>query len=192
LRAFGHVHGARGDFNDAIHLVERSLALSHDRNIPQLSPEVADVLGYMHTLSGRVAKSIPMLEEALASMESMGHFQWRPPLIVHLSEAYLLSGRAEEALVLGRRGLTLASERGHRGSEAWALRLLGEIAAHQNGPDVAAAEAHYGANRLKAVVIDLRQPLRCGHRKVHLRSVQRAGPQVSKLFTPGRLARVRA
>jgi hypothetical protein len=39
----------------------------------------------------------------------------------------------------------LARERGERGHEAWALRLLGEIASHHQRPDVAAADAHYGA-----------------------------------------------
>jgi tetratricopeptide (TPR) repeat protein len=43
------------------------------------------------------------------------------------------------------RGLALAREHGHRGSEAWALRLLGEIASHEGRPDLATAEAHYGA-----------------------------------------------
>jgi tetratricopeptide (TPR) repeat protein len=41
--------------------------------------------------------------------------------------------------------LGLARERGERGYEAWALRLLGEMASHQSRPDVAAAEARYGA-----------------------------------------------
>jgi predicted protein tyrosine phosphatase len=43
------------------------------------------------------------------------------------------------------RGLTLALEHGHRGAEAWALRILGEIASHHGHPDVATAEAHYNA-----------------------------------------------
>jgi hypothetical protein len=43
------------------------------------------------------------------------------------------------------RGLALAREHGHRGSEAWALRLLGEIASDEGRPDLATAEAHFGA-----------------------------------------------
>jgi hypothetical protein len=39
----------------------------------------------------------------------------------------------------------LARERGERGYEAGALRLLGEIASDGGQPDVATAEAHYGA-----------------------------------------------
>jgi tetratricopeptide (TPR) repeat protein len=66
-------------------------------------------------------------------------------LLAHLGEAYLLTSRREDALAQAERCLALARERGHRGSEAWALRLLGEIAAHDDGPDMATAEAHYGA-----------------------------------------------
>jgi hypothetical protein len=71
--------------------------------------------------------------------------QWRSPLIVHLGETYLLAHRPENAHTLAQRGLTLAGEHGHRGVEAWALSLLGEIAAHHERPDVAAAETQYGA-----------------------------------------------
>jgi hypothetical protein len=39
----------------------------------------------------------------------------------------------------------LARQRGERGYEAWALRLLGEIASHPDHPDVATAEEHYAA-----------------------------------------------
>jgi tetratricopeptide (TPR) repeat protein len=145
LRAVGRLHGARGDFGHAIRLAERSLALSRDRNLPQLSPEVADLLGYLYALSGRVAEGLSLLQEALTALESMGMFQWRSSVLVHLGETYLLASRPEDALTLVGRGLTLASERGHRGSEAWALRLLGEIASHHGRPDVATAEAHYGA-----------------------------------------------
>jgi tetratricopeptide (TPR) repeat protein len=145
MRAVGRLHGARGDFDHAIPIAERSLALSHDRNLPQLSPEVADLLGYLYALSGRVAEGLSLLQEALTALESMGMFQWRSSVLVHLGETYLLASRPEDALTLAERGLTLASERGHRGSEAWALRLLGEIASHHDRPDVAMAEGHYSA-----------------------------------------------
>jgi len=156
LKACGHLPGSRGNFKHAVPLAERSLALSHDRNIAQLSPEVADVLGYLYALSGRVAESISLLEKALTAMESMGHLQWRSPLIVHLGEAHLLAGHLENALTVAGEGLTLACEHGHRGSEAWAHRLLGEIASQHDRPDVAKAEAHYGAAAALASELGMR------------------------------------
>jgi class 3 adenylate cyclase/tetratricopeptide (TPR) repeat protein len=145
LRGLSRVHGERGNFDRAIPPAERGLALSHERHLPQLSPDISDQLGYAYALSGRTAEGLAVLEEARAAMEAMGMVQWRTPLLVHLGEAYLLAGRRDDAVMQVESGLTLARERGHRGSEAWALRLLGEIAAHDDRPSVAPAEAHYRA-----------------------------------------------
>jgi hypothetical protein len=46
-------------------------------------------------------------------------------------------------MVHGERALALAREHKERGHEAWALRLLGEIAARHDPPQVGAAEAYY-------------------------------------------------
>ena len=64
---------------------------------------------------------------------------------MHLGEAYLRADRVEEARACADRAATLARARGERGYEAWALRLLGEMALHHDRADVATAEAHYGA-----------------------------------------------
>jgi predicted protein tyrosine phosphatase len=50
----------------------------------------------------------------------------------------------------------LARGRGERGCEAWALRLLGDIASHHARPDVTAAAAHYGAAMTLASELDMR------------------------------------
>ena len=51
--------------------------------------------------------------------------------------------------------MTLARGRGERGYEAWALRLLGEIASHGR-PDVETAAAHYGAAMTLASELEMR------------------------------------
>ncbi len=50
----------------------------------------------------------------------------------------------------------LARGRGERGYEAWALRLLGEIASHHARPDVGTAAAHYGAAMTLASELEMR------------------------------------
>jgi hypothetical protein len=50
----------------------------------------------------------------------------------------------------------LARRRGERGYEAWALRLLGEIAAHHVCPGEATAAAHYGAAMTLASELEMR------------------------------------
>ena len=55
----------------------------------------------------------------------------------------MLAGRLEGGTRPRRAALALARERQERGYQAYALRLLGEIAAHRDPLDAALAEAHY-------------------------------------------------
>jgi tetratricopeptide (TPR) repeat protein len=63
--------------------------------------------------------------------------------VVHLSEAYLRAGRMDEATEVARQAIHLARDYKERGNEAYALRLLGDIAAHRQPPEVDPAETHY-------------------------------------------------
>jgi len=64
-------------------------------------------------------------------------------VLAQLGEAYLPGGRIDEAGEAARQARELARKRSERGSEAWAIRLLGEIHAHRDPPDVERAEAAY-------------------------------------------------
>ena len=55
----------------------------------------------------------------------------------------MLAGRPEEAYAHAERALAHAREYQERGHEAYALRLLGDIAARREPPDLEQAEAHY-------------------------------------------------
>jgi hypothetical protein len=55
----------------------------------------------------------------------------------------LLAGRLEEAHVLAERTLALANERQERADQAYALRLLGDIAAYREPPEAVQAATHY-------------------------------------------------
>ena len=79
-----------------------------------------------------------------------------PVSVVQLGEAYLLADQVEDARACADRAVMLARGRGERGNEAWALRLLGEIASHHARPDVATAEAHYGAAMTLASELEIR------------------------------------
>jgi tetratricopeptide (TPR) repeat protein len=76
--------------------------------------------------------------------------------VVQLGEAYLLADQVEDARACADRAVVLARERGERGHEAWALRLLGEITARSDRPDVATAETHYGAAMTLAAELGMR------------------------------------
>ena len=84
-----------------------------------------------------------MLHQGLKEMEALGIGGYHSLLVADLGEACLLAGQPEDALAAASRALTLARNRGERGHEAWALRLLGDIAAHRDPPDPESAEGHY-------------------------------------------------
>jgi tetratricopeptide (TPR) repeat protein len=60
-----------------------------------------------------------------------------------LGEAQLLTGHLEKAHAFTEQVLTLARAHQERGNQAYALRLLGDIAAHRTPPDVDQAATHY-------------------------------------------------
>jgi len=60
-----------------------------------------------------------------------------------LGEAQMLAGRMEEAQALAERTLARAREHQERGNQAYALHLLGDIAARRHPPESEPAVAHY-------------------------------------------------
>jgi tetratricopeptide (TPR) repeat protein len=98
-------------------------------------------LGYAYALSGRLVEGVALIEESLAAPAATGTSN-HPLLMAYLGEAYLLAGRMNDAIDVGRRALELARRQQERGSEAWVLRLLGEIDAHADPPDLERARQH--------------------------------------------------
>ena len=113
-------------------------------------------LGHVYAWSGRIGEGISWLQQALTAHESAGIGWFHSISVMQLGEAYLLADQVEDARACADRAVMLARERGERGHEAWALRLLGEVASHPNGPDEATAEAHYGAAMALASELGMR------------------------------------
>ena len=68
---------------------------------------------------------------------------FHPRFVAQLGETSVLAGRSGDGLSFANRALALARERGERGHEAYALRLLGEIAAHPESANRGTAEGYY-------------------------------------------------
>ena len=126
----------------AIPPLERSVELCRVTPAPALFDVSAAHLGYAYALSGRLPEGVALLEEAVADPAATGSAN-HPLFLAHLGEAHLLAGRRDDALAVARRALDLAHRQKERGNEAWVLRLLGEIAAQADPPDLESAEAHY-------------------------------------------------
>jgi predicted ATPase/DNA-binding winged helix-turn-helix (wHTH) protein len=133
----------QGDLFRALPLLERAMGICQDADLPVWFPRVAAALGTAYTLAERIADAVPLLTQAMeqAAASEAGWYQ----VLCHLSlgEAQLLAGRREEAYALAERALTLAHAHQERGHQAYALRLLGDIAARREPPESAQAEAHY-------------------------------------------------
>jgi tetratricopeptide (TPR) repeat protein len=153
--ALAHVRCVRGDLGQAADLLERALALCKDLN-PILIPVVLASLGHAYAWSGRVGEGLSRLQQAAAAHESMGVGWLQVISIVQLGEAYLAAEQLEDARAVADRGLALARQRGERAHEAWALRLLGEIAAHADPPDLESAEEHYRLALARADELEMR------------------------------------
>jgi class 3 adenylate cyclase/tetratricopeptide (TPR) repeat protein len=134
----GLVNLRKGDFVKAIPMLERGLELGKATDVAVWFPMAASALGQAHALSGRVTEALPLLEQAVEGRRASQALR-----VAYLSEGYLLAERTEEAFRLAERALTLSRDHKERGNEAWTLRLLGEIASHQNPPAVEKADDHY-------------------------------------------------
>jgi DNA-binding NtrC family response regulator/tetratricopeptide (TPR) repeat protein len=139
--ATGLLYLRKGDLDKTIAMLERGLGLCQVWNLGGWLPILPSHLGYAYALSGRVAEAVPLLEQALGPNVPITGAD--ALCMAYLSEAYLLVGRREEAIQFAGRALALSSERNLRGQQAWVLRLLGEIAAQHDPPEVAPAEDYY-------------------------------------------------
>jgi class 3 adenylate cyclase/tetratricopeptide (TPR) repeat protein len=140
----GCLYTIKGDYSEAIRLLDRALAFTHDWDLRGLTPMMTAASGHAYALSGRVADGLALLRQGVTAMESMHFTLFHSFALVNAAEACVLDGQFEEALAFADRALMLTRQRGEHGFEAWALRVLGEIALHRDRPDLATAEAHYG------------------------------------------------
>jgi tetratricopeptide (TPR) repeat protein len=141
--AVGFLALRQGDLPQAHPVLERGLALAQREHIRLAAPWIATTLGAAYTLAGRAAEALPLLEQAIAQAVAMRYMVDYALRVVWLGEAYLLAGRLDEAGTQAQRALKFAQAHQERGHEAYALRLLGEIAAQREPPEAEQAETHY-------------------------------------------------
>jgi len=176
----GQLYLVQGDLVHAIPTLERGLATCRTWDFPSWLPWLASRVGAAYTLAGRVAEGLPLLEQSVEQAASMGWRADASPLAARLSEAYLSAGRLQDASALAARALDLAVEHRGRGHQAWAQRLLGEIASRCNPPDLDQAEGHYRQALALAEELGMR-PLvahcHVGLGKLHHRANDRANAE---------------
>jgi tetratricopeptide (TPR) repeat protein len=136
-----HLRIVRGEFDDALHLLERGLALSRKWSLTLYSVIFSGTLGYVYARSGRMAEGVPLLEHALSATERMGYGALQPRFLIYLGEAHGLTDRLDRSLEFGGRALSFARVRGQRPYEAQALLLMGDVAGRRDLGEH--AQGHY-------------------------------------------------
>ena len=140
----GHFFLRQGALSQAIRVFERGLGLREAVNFPLVIRHCTAGLGVAYALSGRVAEALPLLRQALEQSSQLSGPRGLESLFpVWLGEGYVLVGRLAEAMPLGQQALEVTRTQKQQGNQAYALRLLGEIAARREPPEVELAEVHY-------------------------------------------------
>jgi tetratricopeptide (TPR) repeat protein len=135
----------QGDLSRALPLLERAVGLCQaaDMTSPAWFPWITAPLGAAYTLARRVADAVPLLTLALEQTMATETAGLQARCCLSLGEAHMLAGHLEEAHAIAERALALVCTYQERGHQAYALWLLGEIAAHRTPPDIDQAAAHY-------------------------------------------------
>ena len=141
--AIGQVALRQGDLPRAIPLLERAMRICQDVDLPLYLHQTATTLGAAYTLSGRIADAMPLLTQAVEQSDAMERADDAAHCRLSLGEAQMLADHLEEAHALAEQALALARQHQERGNQAYALRLLGDIAARREPLESTAAEVHH-------------------------------------------------
>ena len=170
----------KGELDAAIIALERSLQILKGSNISGWFYLVASPLGLAYALAGNADRALPLLEATVEDTTSRGRIGGHSQHLDRLGEGYLLASRIEEAGTVSERALDFSRKYKERANEAWALRLLGEIAVHRGPHFVKEAQTHYDQALTLANELGMR-PLvahcHLGLGKLYLRTDKREQPQ---------------
>jgi class 3 adenylate cyclase/tetratricopeptide (TPR) repeat protein len=141
---FGLLHLRRGDRAKAIPVLEHGLDVCKAWGFHTLAFHgIAAFLGAAYVLAGRVTEALPLLERVVEQTDAMGDIFDHVLGVIPLSEGYLRAGRIDDALHQARYAVEVCRQHQHRGHLAWALRLLGEVAAQHDPPQLEQAADYY-------------------------------------------------
>ena len=139
----GLVSLRQGDLPRALPRLERAVGICQEADLPGYFSPMATALGAAYTLGGRVTDAVPLLTQALERTTASEMVSEPMRCSLSLGEAQVLIGRLEEAHALTEGALAHARAHQERGHQAYALRLLGDIAARREPLEHDQAEAHY-------------------------------------------------
>jgi tetratricopeptide (TPR) repeat protein len=162
-RGLCRVHYERGDFQQAIPMLEGVIERCRSWHIRDGLPNDLSMLGYAYTLGGRLTEGLLLLEQAVEQSEAIKTRYHQAQRYARLSRGYLLAGRLAEADTYAQHAFDLACTYRERPAEAWSLYLCGDLAAQSTPLDLAKAEAYYQQALALAHTLGMRPLLAHGH-----------------------------
>jgi class 3 adenylate cyclase/tetratricopeptide (TPR) repeat protein len=151
LQIQAELHLCTGAFARAVPVLERGVALCESAELVFFARRFLTILAYAYALTDRVAEALGLLDalvqradaQELSEAPRRGASSHVARRIAYLSEAYLLTGRLADARETATSALARTRQQKERSYEAWALRVLGDVALHADSPESEQAEAHY-------------------------------------------------
>jgi tetratricopeptide (TPR) repeat protein len=150
------VHLMSGEFARAAEIMEPALCLAQENDLAVALPGAYIALGVAYSGLGRVESGLDLAEYGLALAEQSRILMYYVYWLVLVAEASLIAGKLDRASELADRALGMARERGERGQEAWALHLIGGVAAAQGSDGAKHAESYWRAAITQATELGMR------------------------------------
>ena len=141
--SLGFLFVLKGELASAIRMLEGCLEFCEKTEIRVLFPQIACCLGFAYAQCGRFDEAIPLLKESDEQTALIGRKAGQSLRVAWHGEASLIAGRLEEAKSLAERALNLAEVAKEQGNQAWALKVLGDIASRPGAPIAGTAEHYY-------------------------------------------------
>ncbi|OLC16093.1 MAG: hypothetical protein AUH29_06170 [Candidatus Rokubacteria bacterium 13_1_40CM_69_27] len=152
----GLVRARQGRFEEALPPLERSLEACRERQLAIWQPIPSSLLGLTLATLGRPDEGLHLLESGVALTGELGVKSYLALWTAHLAEGLLAAGRLDQALATAEHALELAIAHRERGHQAWALHVLGEIAAHPEAVDLDRAETSQAQALALARTLEMR------------------------------------
>jgi tetratricopeptide (TPR) repeat protein len=139
----GYAQLIKGDFNSALSSWLRAETVAQASDLPLLANTAKAFTGYAYLHVGNLDEAAARLERAIAYNDATGFMTFQSMSLIYRSEAHLRSGELERAAAAAERAAQLTSESRQDAYHAWALWMLGEVAAHPAHLRTELADARY-------------------------------------------------
>jgi tetratricopeptide (TPR) repeat protein len=133
----------QGDLEQAILELDRALTLARTRGLRGLVHPCSAFAGYAYGLAGRLDEGVALLEDALDLAASVKYVPCVSLWTGWLAEVNLLQGRTADATWHAERSLQLAVEHKEGAYQAFAHRILGDLATRRAPLEAASADEHF-------------------------------------------------